>query len=164
MGLYRKTIQKTLSLYRKPYGNLTKFLYLSCTSIKQKSPNSLTFNQLRIKALFVRAKGIEPIRLSAPDPKSGLSTNFNTPATCGLQMYDNYSDLQKFYRDFYLDVRSSSGSIITFEPIETYLTTFVISSLLQRMQPSVDMVPMDSGKHVPWIPMLSKPGTVRRMK
>ena len=30
---------------------------------------------------FVRAKGIEPIRLSAPDPKSGLSTNFNTPAT-----------------------------------------------------------------------------------
>ena len=29
---------------------------------------------------FVRAKGIEPIRLSAPDPKSGLSTNFNTPA------------------------------------------------------------------------------------
>ena len=44
----------------------------------------MTFNQLRITALFVRAKGIEPIRLSAPDPKSGLSTNFNTPAdqTC----------------------------------------------------------------------------------
>ena len=34
--------------------------------------------------LFVRAKGIEPIRLSAPDPKSGLSTNFNTPATVFL--------------------------------------------------------------------------------
>ena len=30
---------------------------------------------------LVRAKGIEPIRHSAPDPKSGLSTNFNTPAT-----------------------------------------------------------------------------------
>ena len=28
----------------------------------------------------MRAKGIEPIRLAAPDPKSGLSTNFNTPA------------------------------------------------------------------------------------
>ena len=41
----------------------------------------MIYNQLRIKALFVRAKGIEPIRLSAPDPKSGLSTNFNTPAT-----------------------------------------------------------------------------------
>lgn len=37
--------------------------------------------------LFVRAKGIEPIRLSAPDPKSGLSTNFNTPATIGVQIY-----------------------------------------------------------------------------
>ena len=43
---------------------------------------------------FVRAKGIEPIRLSAPDPKSGLSTNFNTPAYLGLQMYNNLSDLQ----------------------------------------------------------------------
>ena len=41
----------------------------------------MIYNHLRIKALFVRAKGIEPIRLSAPDPKSGLSTNFNTPAT-----------------------------------------------------------------------------------
>ena len=40
----------------------------------------MIYNQLRIKALFVRAKGIEPIRLAAPDPKSGLSTNFNTPA------------------------------------------------------------------------------------
>ena len=40
----------------------------------------MIYNHLRIKALFVRAKGIEPIRLSAPDPKSGLSTNFNTPA------------------------------------------------------------------------------------
>ena len=29
---------------------------------------------------FVRAKGLEPIRIAAPDPKSGLSTNSNTPA------------------------------------------------------------------------------------
>ena len=29
---------------------------------------------------FVRAKGLESIRLSAPDPKSGLATNYNTPA------------------------------------------------------------------------------------
>ena len=35
---------------------------------------------LLVIPFFVRAKGIEPIRLSAPDPKSGLSTNFNTPA------------------------------------------------------------------------------------
>ena len=29
---------------------------------------------------LVRAKGLEPIRLAAPDPKSGLATNYNTPA------------------------------------------------------------------------------------
>ena len=28
----------------------------------------------------VRVKGLEPIRREAPDPKSGLSTNSNTPA------------------------------------------------------------------------------------
>ena len=63
-------------------------------------------NHLRIKALFVRAKGIEPIRLSAPDPKSGLSTNFNTPATVflllsltkGLQMYDILLNLQNYQK------------------------------------------------------------------
>lgn len=29
----------------------------------------------------MRAKGLEPPRLAAPDPKSGLATNYNTPAT-----------------------------------------------------------------------------------
>ncbi len=50
--------------------------------------NGQVFNELRKRksdlstrrSRLVRAKGIEPIRLSAPDPKSGLSTNFNTPA------------------------------------------------------------------------------------
>ena len=31
-------------------------------------------------AFFVRAKGLEPIRTKAPDPKSGLATNYNTLA------------------------------------------------------------------------------------
>ena len=34
-------------------------------------------------ASSVRAKGLEPIRLAAPDPKSGLATNYNTPAYKG---------------------------------------------------------------------------------
>ena len=34
----------------------------------------------RLTGIFVRAKGLEPIRLTAPDPKSGLATNYNTPA------------------------------------------------------------------------------------
>ena len=46
----------------------------------EKSLNSLIINHLRVKALFVRAKGLEPLHRKAPDPKSGLSTNFNTPA------------------------------------------------------------------------------------
>ncbi len=37
-------------------------------------------NRSRIKALFVRAKGLEPPRLSALDPKSSAATNYATPA------------------------------------------------------------------------------------
>ena len=66
--------------------------------------NPLIIN--RLVFLFVRAKGIEPIRLAAPDPKSGLSTNFNTPAYLGLQMYNNFSDLQTL---FYFLVSSTRG-------------------------------------------------------
>ena len=32
------------------------------------------------RAFLVRMKGLEPIRLTAPDPKSGLATNYNTLA------------------------------------------------------------------------------------
>ena len=46
---------------------------------------------------FVRAKGIEPIRLTAPDPKSGLSTNFNTPATVFLPIpEERIANVQQF--------------------------------------------------------------------
>ena len=33
------------------------------------------------KNYCVQVVGLEPTRLTAPDPKSGLSTNFNTPAS-----------------------------------------------------------------------------------
>ena len=29
---------------------------------------------------FVRAKGLEPLRITPLDPKSSLATNYNTPA------------------------------------------------------------------------------------
>lgn len=38
-------------------------------------------NQMIKRAFLVRMKGLEPIRLTAPDPKSGLATNYNTPAS-----------------------------------------------------------------------------------
>ena len=34
----------------------------------------------------VRAKGLEPPCRKAPDPKSGTSTNFATPAKCGANV------------------------------------------------------------------------------
>lgn len=41
---------------------------------------------------MVRLAGLEPVRLSAPDPKSGLATNYNTPAEliCPLQGQTDY--------------------------------------------------------------------------
>ncbi len=33
-----------------------------------------------LKDFFVRLKGLEPPRLSAPDPKSGAATNYATTA------------------------------------------------------------------------------------
>ena len=43
----------------------------------------------------MRVKGLEPSHLAAPDPKSGVSTNFTTPASikCGCKY--NLKDLQK---------------------------------------------------------------------
>ena len=35
---------------------------------------------LDLRSFFVRVIGLEPTRLAAPDPKSGMSTNFTIPA------------------------------------------------------------------------------------
>lgn len=34
----------------------------------------------RLRSFFVRIIGLEPTRLAAPDPKSGMSTNFTISA------------------------------------------------------------------------------------
>ena len=44
----------------------------------------------RVKKKVVRVKGLEPSHLSIPEPKSGASTNFATPA---IKFYD--ASLQK---------------------------------------------------------------------
>ena len=46
--------------------------------MKKKKSNLLIINKLDF--LSVRAKGLEPPRLTAPDPKSGAATNFATRA------------------------------------------------------------------------------------
>ena len=44
----------------------------------KKKTNLLNFNKL--VSSWVRAKGLEPPRLTAPDPKSGAATNYATRA------------------------------------------------------------------------------------
>ena len=44
-------------------------------------------------------KGLEPPRLSAPDPKSGAATNYATSANStviifGMQMYEKFNNLR----------------------------------------------------------------------
>ena len=43
-------------------------------------PLGYTPIRINIKIKMVRVKGLEPPRLAAPEPKSGASTNFATPA------------------------------------------------------------------------------------
>jgi hypothetical protein len=48
----------------------------------------------------VRVKGLEPSHLAAPDPKSGVSTNFTIPADMilRLQIYIIVGYYKKFIR------------------------------------------------------------------
>ncbi len=50
-----------------------------------KSKNAITYI-LDNCILKVRIIGLEPTRLAAPDPKSGMSTNFTISAKLRLQM------------------------------------------------------------------------------
>lgn len=69
-GLFSETMSAKLTVCIASLGNY------ACTSgfIKKREVfgSSLKF--------FVRAEGLEPTHLAAPDPKSGTSTNFATPA------------------------------------------------------------------------------------
>ena len=50
-------------------------------------------------SFVVRAKGLEPPRRKAPDPKSGTSTNSATPAKCGAnvcQFFNTYNSTLKY--------------------------------------------------------------------
>lgn len=48
------------------------------TTLFEKKSETILFR--RIASLCVRLKGLEPPRLSAPDPKSGVATNYTTAA------------------------------------------------------------------------------------
>lgn len=46
--------------------------------------------------LFVRAKGLEPSHREAPDPKSGVSTNFTTPASNWILYQNEVANIRIF--------------------------------------------------------------------
>jgi hypothetical protein len=46
--------------------------------------------------LMVRLIGLEPTRRKAPDPKSGVSTNFTTGAGLRPQRYIFFSDMPNY--------------------------------------------------------------------
>jgi hypothetical protein len=52
----------------------------------------------------VRVKGLEPSHLAAPDPKSGVSTNFTTPACNGVQIYKQCLLLQNNFVFLFLTI------------------------------------------------------------
>ena len=58
--------------------------------MKKKKSNPLIVNKLDF--LSVRAKGLEPPRLTALDPKSSAATNY---ATRALLLVSGYKDKQK---------------------------------------------------------------------
>ncbi len=47
-------------------------------------PASVSISVFSLKIIVVRVEGLEPPRLAAPEPKSGASTNFATPAVPAL--------------------------------------------------------------------------------
>ena len=66
---------RALRALHKPSKLSTSPSYPHSTSLynKKKEPSA------SLRALFVRAKGLEPPRLTAPDPKSGLATITTRP-------------------------------------------------------------------------------------
>ena len=58
-------------------------------SINKKTPSGI----IPKGVFFVRLKGLEPPRLSAPDPKSGAATNYATAALdCGAKVMIFYKE------------------------------------------------------------------------
>lgn len=85
-------------------------------SIKQKIP----LRTLRRILHFVRLKGLEPPRREAPDPKSGVATNYTT-AAFGLRCKGN---------PFLLICKFFSGDFTFYLPQRLFIKKFHLSCYL----------------------------------
>ena len=97
VGVQEGNIRKTMAARglvngRSPLRRSGRDLVFRCYPPELLSPHKKTeADLLGQPPHFVRAKGLEPIRTKAPDPKSGLATNYNTPA---IQWTDSPSEPQ----------------------------------------------------------------------
>ena len=51
---------------------------------------------------FVRLKGLEPPRREAPDPKSGVATNYTTAALISSAKVTVFVEYTKYFADFFV--------------------------------------------------------------
>ena len=84
--LWSKTNNKKLT-----YSSLLQVLSILQ---QKKEENSLELSSF---VLFVRLIGLEPTRLSTPDPKSGASTNFATGAWCKRSLFKDSAKVALFF-------------------------------------------------------------------
>ncbi len=68
--IFAKLLQELFTLSHKIINNNT-----TCDSSKINNKKSFSSREARVRVI-----GLEPTRLAAPDPKSGMSTNFTIPA------------------------------------------------------------------------------------
>jgi hypothetical protein len=96
------------------------FFFLTAPEIKtgtdpgKKPPNSHCLPVVwRFCLCQVRMKGLEPPRLSAPDPKSGAATNYATSAKIQAQRYLKIFTNKKYALNFFF-VNHTGSLFLTF--------------------------------------------------
>ena len=72
---------------------------------------------------MVRVIGLEPTRPKAPEPKSGASTNFATPA-CSVLITAKKKIINKKYKANYLTIEWLISSGISFRTKNRHVYTF----------------------------------------
>jgi hypothetical protein len=66
----------------------------------------------QLRSFFVRIIGLEPTRLAAPDPKSGMSTNFTISAcNCGCKYSHIFQHSKQFLKKIIHSLFSTFVSI-----------------------------------------------------
>ena len=96
---------------------------------------------VRLSGFSVRLKGLEPPRLSAPDPKSGAATNYATAACCVIRVQRYYlfsypQALKAFFQCKYRNFLFTFNPRIS-NPLDFDYCLNVLSTLTSRLNNTV---------------------------